>query len=216
MRSDDLTPLLTRKNGQDLGFRTGVVLTWDPLTGENTISVAGAVLEDLPILNNTDVVGIAAGDTVALVRFQNAYFIMGRIIPAGSSQLAASALKTTFHTAEFSNFAISSAGTWLVPGHTVNESAPAGYSLLNLMATVSGTVKNTRAVTDSVTLMDLVTQDVEAGRRAPMSLSAVNSLLYDPGTTYDLRVKVQTGGGNWSAHADNHLIVYGLAFWTRD
>jgi hypothetical protein len=51
---------------QDLRYRQGRVVAWNPLTAQNIIEVGGTELVDLPILNTTEALIIAPGDTVGL------------------------------------------------------------------------------------------------------------------------------------------------------
>ena len=90
-RSDDLVPLLAAKPAAGVGFRQGVVLTWDQTTAENTVSVGGAVLTNVPVLNTSEAVSLTAGAVVGLLTSGPSWFILGRITIPGTPE-AASAL----------------------------------------------------------------------------------------------------------------------------
>jgi hypothetical protein len=78
-RADDLAPLLAPPAGPTLAFRQGLVVAWNAGTGANTINVAGVTLTDVPVLA-TSVAGLVPGDAVALLTWQSAWFILGKII----------------------------------------------------------------------------------------------------------------------------------------
>lgn len=80
---DDLTPLLAPTAPADLGLHQGVIQAWDNSTGTNTITVAGATLTDVPVLNTGSVVTLQAGQVVAVLRWKTSYFVLGRITAPG-------------------------------------------------------------------------------------------------------------------------------------
>lgn len=79
-RATDLTPYLVQPGRGDLSFHQGVVTAWDVTTGANTVNVAGTEIPDVPMLNITELLSIAVGDTVALLRYKSTYFILGRVV----------------------------------------------------------------------------------------------------------------------------------------
>jgi hypothetical protein len=83
----DLASLLASQGKPDMGFRQGIVVSWDPLTGANQINVGGTVLDDLPTLA-ASTIALAVGDVVGLIRYQSTFFITGRISPAEGGALA--------------------------------------------------------------------------------------------------------------------------------
>lgn len=84
--SDDLAPYLLPEK-QDFGYRQGVVVAWDALTGTNVVNVDGRDLVDLDILATSDSIFLGPGDPVLLLQFRSTLCIMGRIAPAGTGQL---------------------------------------------------------------------------------------------------------------------------------
>ena len=79
MRGDDLLPLLVPgRRGQALEVHKGVLDAYDSGTGENTVSVAGGTLENLPRLDTG--VTLTAGDVVVLIRLRSSWAILGRIV----------------------------------------------------------------------------------------------------------------------------------------
>lgn len=88
MNSDDLTPFLKASNGKpEVGFHQGRVMAWNQNTSKNTISMAGAVLSDVPILNGTEPLILKEGDIVGMLRFKTSYFILGRIMVPGQTEV---------------------------------------------------------------------------------------------------------------------------------
>ena len=96
---DPIVDLLVDEPGDqpDFGFRQGLVVAWNGFTGENTIRIGGTDLTDLPILDNVEIFGVRAGDTVAVIKYQNTYFVIGRIFDPGDvTQLRSVAIMRDF------------------------------------------------------------------------------------------------------------------------
>lgn len=73
-------------NGSDdLTFHLGYVEAWDELTGSNNIRVNGAQMTNLKAVMSAAFSPIQVGDTVALLRFQTTYFILGPVRAPGAS-----------------------------------------------------------------------------------------------------------------------------------
>lgn len=75
-----MLPPMPRPEMADVGFHQGVVLDWDQQAGTNRVEVNGVPLDNLPVAAMGSVM-IGVGDVVALWRYHNAYFVMGRIAP---------------------------------------------------------------------------------------------------------------------------------------
>lgn len=114
--ADDLTPLLFPPVKSDFGFHQGKVIAWNPATAENTLSMAGATLTDVPILNGTEVPLLEVGHTVSMLRWKSSYFILGRIIVPNAPDIGAlpGGLAGTGTTA--TNFALPTTGTVIASG----------------------------------------------------------------------------------------------------
>jgi hypothetical protein len=80
MRSEDLVPLLASKPSQSVGLRQGVVLTWDSATGENTIDVGGATMENLTFLSDGTVPNYVTDDVVILLTFGSTWAVLGKFV----------------------------------------------------------------------------------------------------------------------------------------
>jgi hypothetical protein len=89
--ASEIADLITRgikgpQGPEDSAFHTGIVRSWDVLSGANTVEVNGVILPNLKALTAGIGVRYSAGDTVVLVRKQTQFFIMGRVsAPGGSS-----------------------------------------------------------------------------------------------------------------------------------
>ncbi|HEY9416108.1 MAG TPA: hypothetical protein VIQ30_15210 [Pseudonocardia sp.] len=66
----------------DTQYRQGVVETWNPDTGDNSIRVAGGVLLNLPALTSESA-ALQTGDVVALLSAGNRWFLLGKVTTPG-------------------------------------------------------------------------------------------------------------------------------------
>lgn len=90
MRSDDLAPLLAASPGPAVGYRQGVIVTWDPDTAENTVSVGGTLFTNLNILNTSEASILAAGDVVGILTLPGTWAILGRLTIPGTPEAVSS------------------------------------------------------------------------------------------------------------------------------
>lgn len=91
MRSNDLVPLLAGLNkGPAVGFRQGVIVSWDPDTAANSVLVGDAVLENLPILNTSEAAILAEGDVVGILTAGQTWGILGRFTVPGTPEAVSS------------------------------------------------------------------------------------------------------------------------------
>jgi len=94
MLGDDLVPLLVPEPATAVGFRQGVVVSWNPETAENTIRVGGSTLTNLTCLNTSEAKLIVTGSVVGILTtgtVSSSWFVLGRITIPGTPE-AASAL----------------------------------------------------------------------------------------------------------------------------
>lgn len=86
--SDDLTPLLAQQPTTGVGYRQGIIRSWNATNAENTVEVDGILVENLPILNtNNDALQLAAGDAVGIMTTGTAassWMILGRVTIPGT------------------------------------------------------------------------------------------------------------------------------------
>lgn len=91
LRSEDLAPLLVGDPGTETRFRQGVIASWNNQTGENSVDVGGATLQNLPILNTAEAIALGVGDVVGLLAAGASWMILGRITPPNDPQFASAA-----------------------------------------------------------------------------------------------------------------------------
>lgn len=90
MKSADIAALLVQGMQQqatgntDIGWHTGVIETWDELTGANSIDINGSTFENLRVLSTGALQPFHPGDVVAIIRVQTQYFILGKIDAPGA------------------------------------------------------------------------------------------------------------------------------------
>lgn len=90
MKSADIAAALvagfqTNNNGNtDIGWHTGVVTAWDDATGLNSILINGNTFNNLSVITPSSTVTIVTGDTVAIMRVQTQYFILGKVAAPGA------------------------------------------------------------------------------------------------------------------------------------
>ncbi|EHR62626.1 hypothetical protein [Saccharomonospora cyanea] len=75
---------IAQGGGDNIGFHTGVITSWDELTGVNTVSVGGTDMANLSVLSPSTTIGLRAGMTVGVLRVRTKYFILGRIAAPGA------------------------------------------------------------------------------------------------------------------------------------
>lgn len=93
-RPDDITGLL-QKGGDPTAFRQGRLLTFNPVTGANTVLVQGATLTNLPLLiaggvfnlQGDDSLGTGNGNVVVLMRMKSSWAILGRVLTQGDPNI---------------------------------------------------------------------------------------------------------------------------------
>lgn len=107
MKAGDIAALMTAGFAQpsgpeDSAFHTGQIITWDELSGVNTVLINGVVLSNLKIIQSGIGVTYSANDVVVIMRKQTQYFIMGKVAAPGAgltNQIKAAAVATNQTTA---------------------------------------------------------------------------------------------------------------------
>jgi hypothetical protein len=64
---------------QPMGYRQGVIVAFDSVTGANTVTVGGVNLTDLPMLNTSEVLLMTPGAVVGIMVVGSTYAILGRL-----------------------------------------------------------------------------------------------------------------------------------------
>lgn len=80
LRSEDLAPLLASKPSQSVGLKQATVLTWDSVTGENTIDVDGSTMENLTFLSDGTIPNYVTDDVVILLTFGSTWAVLGKFL----------------------------------------------------------------------------------------------------------------------------------------
>jgi len=92
---DDLVSLLARPEpgpAQPVGYRQGVIISYNQTTGANQVLVGGTTVTDLPLLNTSEALLLTPGAVVGILTAGPSWFIIGRVTVPGSEQ-ALSALR---------------------------------------------------------------------------------------------------------------------------
>jgi hypothetical protein len=90
MRSDDLVPLLADPRNTALGFRQGVIVSWNQATAQNAVQVGNSLMTDLPILNTSEAAILAPGDVVGILTGGPTWAILGRFTIPGTPEAVTS------------------------------------------------------------------------------------------------------------------------------
>lgn len=91
-RADDLVPLLGGEPSPGVGFRQGVVMSYNQATAENTVLVGGTLMTNLSIFNSSEALLLAPGLVVGILTVGSTWFIMGRITIPGQPDAATALL----------------------------------------------------------------------------------------------------------------------------
>lgn len=76
--SEDYLAFLT-PTPDNFGYRQGRIVSWDSATGLNQVRVGDGILSNLPIITQSDLINIRPGDTVAIIRYNDSYAVLGKI-----------------------------------------------------------------------------------------------------------------------------------------
>lgn len=78
-RPDDIFDLIIPDKKSELTFVLGYLTAWNSTTYENTVTVNGAELTDLPVIHTAEPPEFATDIVVAILRVRSKYYIIGRI-----------------------------------------------------------------------------------------------------------------------------------------
>lgn len=85
---DDLVSLLARPEpgpAQPVGYRQGVIISYDQTTGANQVLVGGTTVTDLPLLNTSEALLLTPGAVVGILTAGPSWFIIGRVTVPGTA-----------------------------------------------------------------------------------------------------------------------------------
>lgn len=225
MRSSDLSTLFgATAAGAQLG--QGVILSWDPNTGSNTVDWAGTILTDVPMLNTAEAITFKPGHVVVLLGQGGSWFIIGRVTKPGDPSFASASVAFDAKNAQFTNFGLT---TSLVNDAFVNINVPAWADQMAVMAIGSCTLVNTTATADFAScavFIDGVTgPGVQCGF-APNTDATIKNNHVGTMTASSTRVMAVTGGASiqcdlrirsqtnpWSASGTNIAEISAMAIF---
>jgi len=218
----DLTNLFAPPAGPE-PFRQGEVLSFDPATGANTVSVGGAVLSDLPILNQGDTVNFVPGDAVILLKYRSSWAILGRIIAPGGEALSTVAVDFAGGGASATPAPFTITGSFATQG-SATLTTPAWANSLLIFATSTVIASNTSGSTDSLRLItdingsgggESIHQCPDSNFRtviAPVARELGATSGFPLGASTQLDVRVKSNGNTWTnggiAAFLNYIAVY--------
>lgn len=226
MLGDDLTSLFAPPStGPGVGFRQGLVVSWDSNTGENVINVAGTLFSNIPVLNTAEAIALKAGHVVGLLTAGPSWFVLGRITPPNDPNFAGASLAVESKRAQATGWSVSTVATVKASG-TLNVPLWADEALV-LVSGECG-MHNSRAVGDfgifwvgvngsspgalgqgyapsgSVDLQDWQVQNSSDSQR--FTGLAGGEVLTFQGT-------VNAGGGAWAADPLNAMFITATAIY---
>lgn len=76
--SADIVPFI-ESPASPVSYRQGVIVEWNPVAGTNRIAVGGGIFDNLAVITDSNLIGLKAGDIVALLKYNHSYAILGRI-----------------------------------------------------------------------------------------------------------------------------------------
>lgn len=219
MRPYDFSDLLQPAT-PDPPFRQGVVVAYNTGTGQNTIDVGGALLQDLPLLNIGDTVNLAVGNVVVLMKLKSSWAILGRVLSPLSSSFAADAVKTFHGQNQVSNFAIT---TSFQTFGTFTFTTPAFANQCLIYGTAQVTAENTSGASDRLNvILDINGAGGGEGKLTLVStaigaITSANSrqIGVTSGQTITLNGRVKTTVGNWAADSENVSTINSVAIFTK-
>ncbi|MFI6228874.1 hypothetical protein ACIBCR_16345 [Micromonospora echinospora] len=140
--SHDLAPLLTPPPASGVGVRQGVIVEWNPLTAENVVEVAGALLPNLPILNTSEARLLAPGDVVTILTAGASWAILGRFTVPGTPQAATALDAIGTFSATVETYETTTTTSWhslTTPGPVVPDVliGPSGRCLVYITSTIT-------------------------------------------------------------------------------
>jgi hypothetical protein len=80
MPLSDLSSLLGGEIVQSQTFTKGVVTAWDPAIRRGTVTISGTVFTDLSVLDTSALATLVAGDIVLILKLNQSWLIVGRIL----------------------------------------------------------------------------------------------------------------------------------------
>lgn len=225
--SDDISGLWLPEessNPSTQPFRQGTILSFNQTTGANTVSLAGAVLTNLPLLNIGDTVNLNVGDTVILMKMNNAMAILGRVIQPGAASLTGNIVATAVAEGiTAGGFAVTTSS--LIYAVTLPTFViPSWCNHIDVVCTATATVNNTTATKTLLTVnaqagasvgVDAFT-NVAAGDYGCITTThaATFTGFNPPGTSFNCAILIKASAA-YALTANNQAQVSAVALYTR-
>lgn len=215
-----LPPVAPASGAQPMTFRKGVVIDFDPATGENVINVAGSNLTNLPMLVSGSETTLVPGHTVGIAVVGTTMFILGRVaLPGGPGYASTSAAFATSNNIA-DGFAVPNVyTTWVSTTLTV----PPWASRAVLIATSDGNILSNQNVdVDLQWGVNIPGQPFGFGyaEKAPAlswaALRGANAITrtVTPGGTVSAEVRGLVTGPGFAANAGNAAVITLVGIFT--
>lgn len=169
MAADDINDLFAMPAGpaQPMSYRQGRIVTFDQTTLQNTVSVGGTTLTDLPVLGVAEAASLTAGSVVGVMVVGSTWAIIGRMV--------------TPNTAEATD-AISQLSSWVVAAsigtqQTYNSTAYGDLGTVGPAVTVNvrATGRLLVMITSQIQWVDLDVSDGNGGA-CTIEMSGANTM----------------------------------------
>lgn len=206
----------------DSSLRQGVLTSFDPATGNNTVQIGTSTLTNVPLLLTGSETGLASGQNVILMQIGNTYCIMGRIATPGSGSFASASIATQEVYASASGFGVST-----IPDTVLCSTTVEVPSWANRMSAVCESTYN--AYNNYTADIDMYVDTYINGSYSGSGGSAFYGHLHSrngssvgnavtqtvtPGSTVEFR-GVGWSAVNLSADASNRAVLNGIAIFTK-
>lgn len=203
-----------------VGFRQGTVVAWNSTTGENTVSVAGGTLTNIPVLNTGEAIALKAGHTVGLLTFNGSWFILGRITKPNDPNFAAASVAFGGAGSQVFNFALTTSMTTIASSNELVVPDWADEAIVHV--TGAATVVNTTGATDSFAFRvgcnggngGGAWNQLVSGAIGPNAASSRNRFTsLSGGEILQITGEAQTLTANWAANASNGMFIHAIALY---
>jgi len=192
----------------EIGFRQGTIITWNPLNGQNSVRIPGALLQNVSILNTGEAVALRAGHNVVLLRIRSNYFILGRVTVPNDPEFASASLSFAGIWGSANGFDIPSTGLQITLPITVPTWADEALCLV--VSNMSGV--NTVGSPHDYMILETLLDDIPGRPAYPQILlnalgtaatSAQRVVDVAGRTSFDVGCRWRAQNNDWTAHGSN-------------
>lgn len=223
MISDDLGGLFAPPPdgpAQVAVFRQGVLLSFDPSDGSNTVGIGTSALPDLPMALTGAEIGYQSGDNVLVAFLGNTAMILCKIASVGSPAFGSHSLQTNKAGNSASTFALPATTTDLV---TATLTVPQWATTMSAVASFGWSARNSLGTdTDIRISLDLdgdssniITGYGHTGSLVSMTLAHCAKHSVTPNTIVTFKGQGSASGG-FAANAANFANLEVIAIWTKE